>query len=140
MNLCSAIDGRSLRGRSAISNDVLKMRGVDGRSRGGRRYRDLMRGYAAELGGLEKVSEPQRALCSQAATMTIQLEALQGQVVAGGAVDPEQLVRTANAQLRTLEALGLRKGNGRPADGASALHTYLAQLANRDAEPEDTAP
>ena len=139
MSLCAMIDGRSSRGRSAISNDVLKMRGVDGRSRGGRRYRDLMRGYAAELGGLEKVSEPQRALCSQAATMTIQLEALQGQVVAGGAVDPEQLVRTANAQLRTLEALGLRKGS-KPADGASALQSYLQSIANRDAEPEGVAP
>jgi hypothetical protein len=138
MSLCAMIDGRSSRGRSAISNDVLKLRGVDGRSASGRRFRDLMRGYAAELGGIDSVSEPQRALCSQAATMTIQLEALQGQVVAGGAVDPELIIRTANAQLRTLEALGLRKGS-KPPDGASALHTYLASIANR-AEPEDNAP
>jgi hypothetical protein len=139
MSLCAMIDGRSSRGRSALSNDPLKLSGIDGRSRGGRRFRDLMRGYAAELGGLEKVSEPQRALCAQAATLQVQVEALQSRVVAGDAVDPELLVRTGNVQLRALAALGLRKGS-KPADGASALQSYLAQLANREDDAEAGDP
>jgi hypothetical protein len=135
MNLCSTIDGRPLRGRSALSNDALKLRGIDGRSRGGRRYRDLMRAYAGELGGIESVSEPQRALCAQAATLTIQIETLQSRVIAGDAIDPELIVRTGNVQLRALAALGLRKGQ-RVENGSDALNNYLASIAARQ-EAED---
>jgi hypothetical protein len=140
MSLSSLIDGRSSRGRSAISNDVLKLRGVDGRSASGRRFRDLMRSFAAEIGdGIESLSEQQRAICGQAAMATIQIETLQSRVVSGDAVDPELIIRTGNVQLRALAALGLRKGS-KPADGASALQSYLQSIAQRDAEPEETAP
>jgi hypothetical protein len=49
------------------------------------------------------------------------------------------LVRLANVQLRALAALGLRKGST-PADGASALQSYLAQLANREDDAEAGDP
>jgi hypothetical protein len=129
MSISSAVEGRLLRGRSAISNDTLKLHGVDGRSRGGRRYRDLMRSYASELGGIASVTESQRALCAQAAAMTVQIEALQGRIIAGEAIDPELMVRTSNVQLRALAALDLRRGPR--GEGASELQSYLAELANR---------
>jgi hypothetical protein len=69
-----------------------------------------MRSYAAELGGIEAVSESQRALCAQAATLTVQIEALQSRVIAGDVIAPELIVRTSNVQLRALAALGLKKG------------------------------
>jgi hypothetical protein len=100
MSLCSPAESRSSRCRSALSNDPLKLSGIDGRSRGGRRYRDLMRAYADELGGVAALSEPQRALCAQVATLTVQVEALQSRVIAGDVIDPELIVRTSNVQLR----------------------------------------
>ena len=98
-----------------------------------------MRAYASELGGIESVSEPQRALCAQAATLQVQVEALQSRVIAGDAIDPELIVRTGNVQLRALAALGLRKGS-KPADGASSLATYLASIANREDDAEAGDP
>jgi hypothetical protein len=131
-------DGRSSRARSAISNDVLKLRGIDGRSRGGRRFRDLVHAYAGDVGGIGAVTEAQRSLITQAASLQISVEALQARMVAGEAVDPEVLVRLANVQLRALAALGLRKGS-KPADGASALQSYLQSIAQREDDAEDAA-
>lgn len=138
MSLCSMNDGRSSRARSAISNDVLKLRGIDGRSRGGRRFRDLVHAYAGDVGGIGAVTEAQRSLITQAASLPISVEALQARMVAGEAVDPEVLVRLANVQLRALAALGLRKGS-KPADGASALQSYLQSIAQREDDAEDAA-
>jgi hypothetical protein len=120
MSLCSMNDGRSSRARSAISNDVLKLRGIDGRSRGGRRFRDLVHAYAGDVGGIGAVTEAQRSLITQAASLQISVEALQARMVAGEAVDPEVLVRLANVQLR---ALG-RSGCGRAASRQTARRPF----------------
>jgi hypothetical protein len=128
MSVCSISVDRPSRVRSALSNDPLRLAGIDGRSARGRRFRDLMRSYAEEVGGLDVISEPQRALCSQAAVLTVQVEALQARVIAGDVVDPELIVRIGNVQLRALAALGLKKGQHRVESGSNALANYLASL------------
>jgi hypothetical protein len=131
---------RPSRTRSAISNDILKLPGVDGRSASGRRFRDLVIAFCGEVGGVDSLTEPQRALVAQAATLTITVERLQARLIAGEAIDPEMIVRTANVQIRALQALGLKKAERNAEGGGGALHAYLAELAARDADAEDNEP
>ena len=60
----------SAHGRSAVTNDPLFLRGVDGRSMVARRYRDVAITLADDLGGQDKLSEPSKILVRQAAALT----------------------------------------------------------------------
>jgi hypothetical protein len=105
---------RPLTVRSAVTNDPLMLRGVDGRSVVARRYRDVAIALADDLGGQDKLSEPSKILVRQAAALTVQVESLQSKIVAGEDVDLEQLTRLSNVLGRTLQRLGLRKPRARP--------------------------
>jgi hypothetical protein len=95
--------------RSALSNGLTILRGVDGRSPEGRRFRDLVVSYADELGGAASLSEQDAALVRHAAAVTMQSEALQGAVVRGEHIDQEQFVRLGNSLTRALNALKARR-------------------------------
>jgi hypothetical protein len=57
----SAVVVRPLTVRSAVTNDPLLLRGVDGRSMIARRYRDVAIALADDLGGQDKRKPPARA-------------------------------------------------------------------------------
>jgi hypothetical protein len=63
----------------------------------------------------------------QAAALTVQVEALQGKIVAGEDIDLEQLTRLSNVLGRTLQRLGLKKPA--PKRGPT-LAEYLAAKRN----------
>jgi hypothetical protein len=105
---------RPLTVRSAVTNDPLFLRGVDGRSVVARRYRDVAIALAADLGGQDKLSEPSKILVRQAAALTVQVEGLQTKIVSGVDVDLEQLTRLSNVLGRTLQRLGLKKPRPKP--------------------------
>jgi hypothetical protein len=95
--------------RSAITNDPLMLRGIDGRSVIARRYRDVAIALADDLGGQKTLSESTKILLRQAAVLTVQVEYLQTKIVAGDDIDLEQLTRLTNVLGRTLHRLGLKK-------------------------------
>src|ERR1700733_2038012 len=105
----SSIAGRPLTVRSAVTNDPLFLRGVDGRPLAARRYRDVAIALADDLGGQDKLSEPSKILVRQAAALTVQVEGLQTKIVSGEDVNLEQLTRLSNVLGRTLQRLGLKK-------------------------------
>jgi hypothetical protein len=105
----AAVAVRPLTVRSAITNDPLALRGVDGRSMAARRYRDVAIALADDLGGQDKLSEPAKILVRQAAALTVQVESLQSKIIAGDEIDLEQLTRISNVLGRTLQRLGLKK-------------------------------
>jgi hypothetical protein len=71
----------STHNRSRITNGSELLRGVDGRSAEGRRYRDLTEAFRAEFG--LGASEGEMAVIRLAAALTVQSETLQaGQAVA----------------------------------------------------------
>jgi hypothetical protein len=117
-----AMAARPLTVRSALTNDPLKLRGIDGRSVDARRYRDVAIALADDLGGQDKLNESSKILVRQAAALTVQVEGLQSKIVAGGAIDLEQLTRLSNVLGRTLHRLGLRKR-------VSPKLSLLAQMA-----------
>lgn len=114
MSLRSASASRPSTLRSRVTNDPLLLRGVDGRSAAGRRYRDLAIALADDLGGQDKLSEPTKILVRQAAALAVQVEGLQAKIVAGEDVDLEQLTRLSNVLGRTLHRLGLKKPAPKP--------------------------
>lgn len=93
---------------SAVSNGTRMLDGVDGRSSSARRFRDLMLSFGGELGGIENLTEGERSLVRQAATITIRAEQLQAAIVRGEAVNPDELIRLSNTARRTLASIAPR--------------------------------
>ncbi|SEE09125.1 hypothetical protein SAMN05519104_5181 [Rhizobiales bacterium GAS188] len=91
--------------RSKVTNGTRMLAGIDGRSEQGRRYRDLMRSFASDIGGLQSLNESEMAMVRQAAALTAQSERMQADVVNDAGVDAEQLTRLLNSQKRALGAL-----------------------------------
>jgi hypothetical protein len=125
----SAVVVRPLTVRSAVTNDPLLLRGVDGRSMIARRYRDVAIALADDLGGQDKLSEPSKILVRQAAAMTVQVESLQSKIVSGDDVDIEQLTRLSNVLGRTLQRLGIRKRTARKLTVSEYLERRDARMA-----------
>jgi hypothetical protein len=111
---------------------------VDGRSAESRRFRDLVSAYADELGGVGEITEAQRALVTQAASVQLSAEALQSRIVRGDVVDADELVRVGNVLARLMAAIGIKKGS-KAADGVADLHRYLVEIAEAD-DVEGAAP
>jgi hypothetical protein len=97
--------------------------GLDGRSAEARRWRHLVASYTSDLGGPDKLTEAQRTLVTQAATLQVQAERMQAAVLRSEPVDAEQLTRLANAATRCFARLG--KCAAAPKQ-APSLHARLA--------------
>jgi hypothetical protein len=102
---------RKREARSAVTNG--KTLGIgDGRTKWARRFRDLMFGYAADLGGDEALTEMQRSMIRRAATLTCELERAELTFAEAGEADADALAayQTTTGQLRrTLETLGVNR-------------------------------
>jgi hypothetical protein len=124
----------SKKNRSASTNGLVVLEGVDGRSPEGRRFRDLVVAYAEELGGVEALSQQDAAIVRHAAAVTMQSEQLQAAVVRGEKIDEEQFVRLGNGLVRALNALKAR----RKPKAKGALNSIIAR--HRADEARDRAP
>lgn len=109
--------------RSAVSNRSRILDGVDGRSAGARRFRDICRSYEEEAGGV--VSEVERDLIRQAAGLTLRAEQLQSAIVRGEAVNNDELIRLSSTSKRILEAIHAKAAK-RKAPASNDLQAYLA--------------
>ena len=106
--------------------------GLDGRSAEARRYRDLAMSYSDDLGGADKLTEAQRTLIMQAATLQVQAERVQASVLRGEDVNSEQLTRLSNSTIRILSQLGIKR---QKPDATPTLSEYLAAKAAKAATP-----
>jgi hypothetical protein len=87
------VDGRATT-RSKVSNGTRLFANTDGRSRSGRRFRDLVQSFEAEFDG--DLSEADRSLIKQAATLLLKSEQMQEAVVRGEPVDSDARIRMAS--------------------------------------------
>jgi len=85
--------------RSKLSNDATLAPGVDRRTRGGRRYFDIVESLAKEFPGAEPVA--MRELASLRFTQEIE----QGRVIRGEQLSPESLIRLGHAIERKERAM-----------------------------------
>jgi len=106
------------------------LEGVDGRSAGARRFRDLVNAYEAELGGV--LSEAERSLVRQAVGLQLQAERMQGAIVRGEPVDSDALIRVSSTSKRLLAVIAAKAGKRKPTDKPN-LKDYLAAKAAAEA-------
>jgi hypothetical protein len=104
----SSVVQRPLTARSRVTNGKRTIEGIDGRSAGARRFRDLMESFASDLGGLRNLNEAERSLIKQAASVTIRAEQLQAAIVRGDDVNPDELIRLSNTSRRLLASIRRR--------------------------------
>lgn len=120
--------------RSALTNGSRLLEGVDGRSAWARRLRDLIELHGTDLGGLDELSEAQRALIRRASALTVELEHLEMQFATRDATADELDLysRLSNTLRRLHETLGLER---RPKDVKPTLSEYLRQREGERADP-----
>lgn len=104
-----ARDTRPLKLRSAVTNGARMFVEGDSQSVWARRRRDLEDLISDDLGGASVLTEIQRGLVATAATLRVELEALEGKLSEGGAVDLDGYARVASHYRRICETLGLER-------------------------------
>jgi len=102
---------------------------IDGRTRSGRRARELARQFEAAIGG--DVTDNQRLAIGRAATLTAIAEDRRMRVLAGEPVLLDDLVRVERLAMQATRNLGLDKRR-EPAE--PSLAQVLAELAAKPAE------
>jgi hypothetical protein len=129
----SAIAPRSATNRSRVTNGRgLFVEAIDGRSREARRFRDVVAEIVSDLGGPDTLSEGQRQLARRAAMLSVQCEVMEGNAVAGKAIDLETFGKLTDRLGRTFQRLGLRR---KQRDVTPNLRDYLKQRAISDGGP-----
>jgi hypothetical protein len=118
--------------RAAVSNGSrLHAKGIDGRTRDARRFRDLVDSFSASLGGESALSEADKALVRNAAALAVKAERKQAAIVKGEDVDLEGLTRLSNCVSRVLGQLGVKRQRH---DQTPSLAEYLAANHSEAAE------
>jgi hypothetical protein len=97
---------------------------VDPNSAWSRRFRDLTGLHVADCGGAGALSAAKLSLCRRAAALEVAMEAMEGRMAAGEAVDVDRYGRAASHLRRILETLGLE----RKARDVSALNGSSVEL------------
>ena len=115
--------------RSRMTNGADILPTVDGRSAWARMFRDLCESLAQHVGGLDRMSEPERMTIRRAAALECELVHLEDAFAtarlagrAPDAADIDLYSRITNTQRRVLDSLGMQS---RPRDVAPDLHAYL---------------
>jgi hypothetical protein len=104
-----AADNRPKRIRSAVTNGRRLFVDGDGNSAWSRRYRDLVQGHVADMGGRDLLSEAQLSLVKRASAIECELEQMEGRLSKGEQVDLDTFTRAASHLRRLLETLGLER-------------------------------
>ncbi|MCK1354642.1 hypothetical protein IVB56_27235 [Bradyrhizobium sp. CW7] len=114
-------------GRAARTNDPLRLPdGMHGMSPQGRRWRDLVGFYTAQLGERSR-QEQVRALLGSLISMTLISERLNDRVTRGEDVDPNHLIQLSQSILRLLNELGLNGAPSKPDTEGPSLKDHIAR-------------
>ena len=110
--------------RAAVTNGSKLHANVDHRSASARRYRDIVAAFTSEIG--TDLTEAERGLIRQAATLSLRAEQLAADLVSGKPVDDDLLIRLAGAARRLLDTIG-SKAADRAKPPTLTLAEYAAQ-------------
>jgi hypothetical protein len=102
------------------------LQGVDMRTHGGRRFRELVADLAHHLN--DDPTPPQLALIRRAAALSVWCEQQEALQASGGELDIASYSSAANTLRRLLDTLGIER---RPRDVTPSLVDYLARRAEQ---------
>ena len=95
------------------NHDAVMLIKPDGRTRGARRYRDLLSAFSTDLG--EPLSATADQLVRRLAGVSVDLEVVDAQRAMGAAIDPVAFVRLVGTQRRLLRDLdGIKTAQVKP--------------------------
>jgi hypothetical protein len=99
--------------RSRVTNHEDLLPGLDGRSPGARRFRDLVNAYIADAGGIENCSAVKLGLLRRLASITVMTEALEVKIVNGNGSDADvdigEMCNLASTVVRLSQRLGINR-------------------------------
>lgn len=95
---------------------------IDARTKAARRYREVCGALANDLGGEPTMA--QWILIGRAASLTVQLEAVDIEVASGRSVDGDTYTRLTNILVRTIKELGTRRKTREPATKGPAIDDH----------------
>jgi hypothetical protein len=108
--------------RARLTNHKELLPDLDGRSAGAKRFRDLVRAYVADQGGLSNCSEVKVGLARRLAAITVLTENLEVKVVKGEEVDIGEICNLASTVVRLSQRIGI---NRVPKNITPTLSQYL---------------
>ena len=120
----------SITQRSAVTNGSQLFLDGDGRGKHARRFRDLIEGIEADLGGPENMTTAERSLVRKAAALDVWCEDRVTEIGKGDPVDLEAYTSALNTLRRLYQSVGLKR---RARDATPDLDTYV------DAKTEEVA-
>jgi hypothetical protein len=103
------------RTRDKVSNGRIASRDVDLRSTSGRRFTFLVQRYSAELGGVDVLGEPEKALIKQISSVQLKIEQMQGLIIEGADVNVDEIIRLSSEHRRLLATLKGKADKAKPA-------------------------
>ena len=101
-----------------------------------RRYSDLVRLHAQDVGAGVDLSQAQQSLIRRAAAIEVELELMEGKLSMGEAVDLDIFTRSTSHLRRILETLGIER---RSRDVTPDVDTYLTIKREVEAEARAAA-
>jgi len=132
----TCVDKDCLTSRSRITNGNALHNGVDGRSAGARRFRDILTGIIVDIApaGPQSLSEGHRQLARRVALLCLECERLESRAVSGEAIDLGHYGSLTDRIGRCLARLGLKHHAAK--DTAPTLSEILRNLPPDDADGE----
>jgi hypothetical protein len=100
---------RSVYGRSRLTNHVDLLPGMNGNNPQARRFRDLVNGFVADMGGIDRCSEVKIGLLRRLAATTVLSEQIEARMIEGQEVDIGTLCTLASTCMRLSVRLGLER-------------------------------
>jgi hypothetical protein len=123
-------NGKAKHGRAAATNHRDLLPNVrDGREVQARRFRDLVRAFIADAGGIENCSEVKLGLLRRLAAATVLSEDLEGRAVNGDPVNIGEFCQLASTTVRIATRLGIERV-------ARDVGSSLGDLLRRDFEQQ----
>lgn len=124
---------RPPRGRSAVTNGSRWFVDGDGNSAWSRRYRDLVHEHAADLGGIDSLTQAQLSLVRRVSTLQLELEQQEGRASMGEPLDVTAYTTAVNCLKRIHEVLGIER---KPRNDLDLAGFIAAQRAAAEAEAQ----
>jgi hypothetical protein len=122
-------EAKPTRARVTNHNDLLP--GVDGRSAGARRYRDLVLEIVTDQGGVENCASARLQLIRRFAAASVLAERLEADIAEGAQVDIAEHAQLCSSLVRIAQRIGI---NRRLKNVTPHLRDYLEAHAT-EAEP-----
>lgn len=96
-------------GRSRLTNHADLLPGLSGRSAPARRFRDLIRAFIADAGGVDACSEVKLGLLRRLAAASVLAETMEARAVSGQPIDVNAFCTLASTTVRISQRVGINR-------------------------------